>query len=194
MKTRIGRIAKLVMIPRGFRFQLLLISGTIFFLNTALYAKSIKPKTVVDYFMLLPQKGFFELKMPERKKWLYGIKGSVVDTKNDYLRMQGDGAQGSLQVALFRYKGRVLVAVYNEFEEGTLHFLCYQKGRWKDVTKATLPVPFNRFFTYTLPRYGTAIKVIRGNDFYRSKPSSTKAYDLVWRRGRFIVRRSREGN
>jgi hypothetical protein len=149
--------------------------------------KTTNPETVVDYFLLLPQKGFFELEKLERKKWLYGTQGSVVDIKNDYLRMQGDGAQGSLQVALFRYKAQVLIAVYNEFEDGTLNFLRYDKGKWKDVTKVMLPVPFNRRCTYTLPRYGTSIRVTRGNGF-DYEGDGKKLYDLVWAKGRFLIR------
>lgn len=174
---------------RHFNSGLLFTFIAVLLVSAELQGKTVKPKTVVDYFMLLPQRRFFEIEKSERKKWLYGIKESVVDTKNDYLRMQGDGAQGSLQVALFRYKGRVLVAVYNEIEGGSLHFLRYENEHWKDVTKSLLPLPFNPRCTYTLPHHGTTIKVTRGNSFdYRG--DGKKLYDLAWSKGRFGLRHS----
>jgi len=108
--------------------------------------------------------------------------------------MAGDGAQGTLQVALFRYQGRVLVAVRNEADMGFLDFLRYENGRWKNVTKAVLPVPFNERYIYTLPRYGTVIKVTTRDDIYddtERKPKVKRVYDLLWVRGKFKVKRYR---
>jgi hypothetical protein len=147
---------------------------------------------VLDYFLLLPN-SFFEIdrSVIGRKKWLYGIGRGVVDIKNDYLRMQGDGAQGTLNVALFRHKGKVLVAVQNEAEEGSLSFLRYAGGVWKDTTTEVMPIPYNDRNTYIVPRYGTTIKVLRGNSFYDTKPDAKRArvYDFVWTGGRFKVKR-----
>jgi hypothetical protein len=70
-------------------------------------------------------------------------EGSIIDAKNDYLRMTGEAGQPTLYMALFRYKGRVLVGVYADGEGGgKLSLIRYESGRWKDVTKAMLPVPY----------------------------------------------------
>ena len=64
--------------------------------------------------MLLPAHGQFATEIPknERKEYLYtdpkqfALVKPIVDLKNDYLLLPGDGAQGTVQFAVFRYKGR----------------------------------------------------------------------------------------
>jgi len=92
-----------------------------------------------------------------------------------------------LEVCLFkRTDGSYLVAV-NGIEPPDdvwtpwLEFLTYQKGRWVDVTEATLPRWFSKQLGYELPRYGTTIRVVT--------ESGKRVYDLVWTRGRFQVKR-----
>ena len=85
------------------------------------------PKTVLDYFMLLPQ-DFFEFPISHLKSYLHdeGFEMLMVDKKNDYLRMAGDAAQATIYMALFRYKGRVLVGTYSDGEGGgILHLMRY---------------------------------------------------------------------
>ncbi|HEX8237640.1 MAG TPA: hypothetical protein VF600_16905 [Abditibacteriaceae bacterium] len=152
------------------------------------------PKTVLDYFMLLPQ-DFFEFPKSHLKSYLHDESGEIlmVDKKNDYLRMAGDAAQATIYMALFRHKGRVLVGTYSDGEGGgILHLMRYENGKWRDVTKAMLPVPYNDNYIYIIPRYGTTIKVTTGNseedwvEYGRGK----KVYELVWTQGKFKVRRS----
>jgi hypothetical protein len=160
------------------------------------------PKTVVDYYLLLPGSYFDNpnASRAERKSWLYGETGmgSVVDIKNDYLEMAGDGAQGTIYMALFRHKGRVLVGTYWYGEGGgNFRLMRYENGKWRDVTRALLPVSYREDYHYIIPRYGTTIKVTQGNDeenYDESKPfydfgKGPKIYDLVWVNGRFKVRR-----
>lgn len=54
---------------------------------------------------------------------------------------------------------------------------------WRDVTQATLPVPFDPKLVYELPRFGTTINVMneRGG----------KVYELVWTNGSFTLKRAR---
>ena len=54
--------------------------------------------TVVDYYLLLPEKTF---ETPARN-WLQNA--TVIDKQNGYMRVTGDGAQPSFEVALFRYE------------------------------------------------------------------------------------------
>ena len=152
-----------------------------------------KPRTVVDYFMLLPQ-DYLDIPPSKRGTWLYGenSRGSIVDIKNDYIRMAGDETQWPIYMALFRYKGRVLLGVCIVADDWTsFGLLRYENGRWKDVTTAMLPVPYNETYQYVIPRYGTTIKVTTGNGV--EHPSKyghgTKVYDLVWTQGKFKVRR-----
>ncbi len=161
-------------------------------------AKVAAPKTVLDYFLLLPARGRFATETPknQRRAWLREKSSDlkpVVDIKNDYILAPGDGAQGTIQFALFRYKGRVLVVMRDDFEDGTLDFLRYENGRWKDVTKQMMPVPYNVHYDYHVPRWGTTIKVTAGRDYFEDvKPSPNKGkkvYDLVWDKGKFKVKR-----
>ena len=158
--------------------------------KTAKPAKA-KPRTVVDYFYLLPgtnfDGGFASRAL--RTSWLRE-EGSIIDTKNDYLRMTGEAGQPTLYMALFRYKGRVLVGVYADGEGGgDLSLLRYENGKWRDVTKSMLPVPYNENYIYMIPRYGTTIKVTTGNseDNWEEYGRGKKVYDLVWAEGKFKV-------
>jgi hypothetical protein len=153
-----------------------------------------KPKIVFDYFMLLPQ-DFFEFPKSHLKSYLYDDSGEaiMVDEKNDYLHMWGDAAQASIYMALFRYKGRVLVGVYSDGEGGgILNLMRYENGKWRDVTKSMLPVPYNDNYQYIIPRYGTTIKVTTGKSEgnWQEYGRGKKVYGLVWTQGKFKVRRS----
>lgn len=142
------------------------------------------PKTVVDYFLLLPQQ-YFEVRLSERSGLL---RYCTIDLKHDYLAMPGDGAQASLRIALFRHAGRVLVAVHDrgyDPPDPTLDFLRYERGRWKKVNDEVLPADWDtnseaakyRGEIYTLPRYGSAIRV--------TDVLGEKLGKLIWKNGRF---------
>lgn len=99
----------------------------------------------------------------------------------------GDGAQTDLYVCLFkRTDGSYLIAVnYNDKDEvfeSLLDFYVYDHGRLRDVTKAVLPVTFDKRLYYELPRYGTTIVV--------TNKSGKKLYDLVWAESVFRLKRS----
>lgn len=164
-------------------------------------AKPAQPKTVLDYFLLLPAKGEFATEVPknERKKLLYanaetfGPVKPIVDIKNDYILFPGDGAQGTLQFAVFRYKGRALVVMRDDFEDGALDFLRYENGRWTDVTRQMMPAIYNVHYDYHVPRWGTTIKVTAGRKYFKDLKTSPdrgkKIYDFVWTDGQFKVKR-----
>ena len=72
-----------------------------------------KKMTIVDYYLLLPDKTF---ETPARN-WLNNA--SVIDKQNGYISISGDGAQPSFDVALFRYRdGRPLLAICSGELEG----------------------------------------------------------------------------
>src|SRR5262249_19657263 len=69
------------------------------------------PRTVVDYFLLLPDR-YFE--PGDRRELLGPLHGPLIDVKNGYISFEGDGAQQDLDVCLFRRPdGSFLVAVSN---------------------------------------------------------------------------------
>ena len=63
-----------------------------------------------------------------------------------------------------------------------LLLLSYEGGRWRDVTKALLPVAFNKKLAYKLPRQGRSIEV--------TDEGGRRLYDLTWRNDRFIINRA----
>ena len=135
-------------------FSLLLLQ---FFIALALYTnsaqtktpRSTQPQTVVDYYMLLPDK-YFEASREQRLHWMLDPKrGAIVDIKNGYLFAPGDGAQTDIHVCLFkRSDGTYLIAVnYNDRNgvfESFLDFYSYADGSLREITARVLPIPFNK--------------------------------------------------
>ena len=145
------------------------------------------PRTVVDYYMLLPDK-YFEADRDQRLHWMLDPKrGAIIDVPNGYLYAPGDGAQTDIYACIFnRANGSYLVAVnYNDKDgvfETFLDFFIYERGHLTSVTKSVLPVPFNKDLFYDLPRHGTTIHV--------TNSSGKRLYDLVWNRRVFRVKRN----
>ena len=149
-------------------------------------AQSSPPKTVLDYYRLLPEK-YFEANEEQRVKWMLDSKrGAVVDIKNGYIYAPGDGAQTSIYVCLFkRPQDSPLVAVKSHLsdtqEYTRLDFYEYKHGALVEVKETVLPVKVNEEFKYTMPRYGKSIEVrnARGKIIY----------SLVWSGRRFVLKR-----
>lgn len=159
-------------------------------------AAQTRRHTVVDYYKLLPKR-FFEIDHPEngkeRLRWLRegmsprtpAPNRSVVDLKHDFLRSAGDGAQGRLDLAVFRYQGQETLAVFDDFEEGELSFWRLGKGRLREVTRSVFPFRLPSSSSVELPRTGTTIRVLRGNG-YRVPRSKTIVGLFAWQKGRFV--------
>ena len=169
----------------------------------AAVADTNQPKTVREYFMLLPEK-YFVLEGCERAKdkdckkakidYLNTFK-EVEDNANAYLKAGCDGAQSCLEMALFkRPDGTFLVAVNRYFEMGNDYFfLDYKNGNWTDVSTRVIP-EFSKKNIYEIPRQGTTVKVYRkifekntgdGGDGFETGEKGEKLYDLVWKDGKF---------
>src|SRR5262245_43670359 len=167
---------------------LLLTIAVVSFATAAQSPNTNHPRTVVDYYMLLPDK-YFEANRDERVHWMLDPKrGAIVDITNGYLYAPGDGAQTDIYTCIFkRSSGGYLVAVgYNDKDgvfETFLDFFVYDQGHMRNVTKTVLPVRFNKGLYYNLPRHGNTIAV--------TKPSGKKLYDLVWTGHVFRVERTR---
>ncbi len=160
-----------------------------------------QPKTVREFFELLPQK-YFTLegcvdKPTKRncdraraeylKRYL-----EVEDTANGYMSGGCDGAQSCFHMALFkRPEGTYVVGLTTSFEiMERSYFLEYAGGSWRDVGRQVVP-EYGEDKVYEMPRNGTTVGVyenrkVAGED-YRERGS--KLYNLAWRGGGFIIER-----
>jgi hypothetical protein len=149
--------------------------------------QSSKPRTVLDYYLLLPDK-YFEANKEQRVKWMLDPKrGAIVDVRNGYIYAPGDGAQMSIYVCLFKKAdGSYLIGVkssyWEDIEYTDLDFYIYEGGGFLEVTKSVLPIAENEELKYEMPRYGTTVKV-------RNKRGK-KIYELVWGGERFRLKRA----
>ena len=166
------------------------------------YAQTKEPKTVRDFFYLLPQK-YFEIGCcgvhdePDTEKahskYLETFL-SVDDPANGYLEAGGEAGQGSIKLALFKQPTGTYIIGVETYTEMTEHnyFLEYRKGRWYDVSSKVVP-QFSKNKLYILPRYGTKIEVFakkvveRINKDQVIYETGAKLYDLVWRNGKFTI-------
>ncbi len=173
------------------RLRFLLVVLAIFVTSCASGAQSVNtnhPRTVVDYYMLLPDK-YFEANRVERLHWMLDPKrGAIIDIRNGYLYAPGDGAQTDIYTCVFkRSDGTYLVAVnYNDKDgvfETFLDLFVYERGHLTNVTNSVLPVPFSKLLFYELPRHGTTIRV--------TDTSGDRLYDFVWNRRVFKVKHAR---
>ncbi len=147
-------------------------------------AQSATPRTVLDYYLLLPEK-YFEANKEQRVKWMLDPKrGAVVDIKNGYIYAPGDGAQTSIYVCLFkRPQSSPLIAVKSypsDTDEFTyLNFYEYKDGALVEIKKGVIPVKINEELKYEMPRYGKSIVV--------TNRRGKRIYSLVWSGRRFAL-------
>jgi hypothetical protein len=163
---------------------------------SAVSAQSKGPKTVRDYFMLLPGQ-YFSLdccmeSTPKKSKEKY-LKQylDVEDTANGYMKGGGDGAQDGFEMALFKKPdGSYLIGFYN-IGEGDVEdvpntvFLQYRAGKWTDVSKTAVPNYNPKKNIYQLPRNGTTVEVFQKDEAASDFNKGKKLYDLAWAKGKF---------
>ncbi|MEW6738230.1 MAG: hypothetical protein AB1489_43555 [Acidobacteriota bacterium] len=152
--------------------------------DIAVVAWQAEPKNVKDYYLLIPEK--FILLSRETREQLLSDPGMTVDIGNGYLSYNASDNPEEFELALFKRPDSSYLVAFSipydsDFPDNTslLYFLRYEKGSWRDVTKETLPLPFNKRLTYRLPRLGTTIKVIN--------EKGKKVYDLIWSGGKFEI-------
>lgn len=159
-----------------------------------------RPKTVRDFFNLLPQK-YFPLEGcvrgrdrncdRARAEYLKTFL-EVEDTANGYMKGGCDGAQSCFELALFkRPDGTYVVGLTDSHEESQhTYFLVYAGGAWSDISARVVP-EYGENKIYELPRFGTAVAVYANEKVpdggYRER--GRKLYDLVWKGGRFTIKR-----
>jgi hypothetical protein len=156
-------------------------------------AQPPEPKTVADFFLLVPERYMEGYDLRFREEMLRGERrGVVVDIPNGYISYDASDNPSGFEFAVFRKSnGSYLVAysdgAFYDWEFGkeignwpTLFLLSYEGGRWRDVTRASLPAGFDEKLAYTLPRKGTSIEAWDGRG---------RHYTLTWRDDRFRLNR-----
>lgn len=171
------------------------------------YAQTEQPKTVRDFFNLLPSK-YFEIlccgagpgtdRLTAHTRYLETFL-RVEDTANGYLEGGCDGGQSCITMALFKKPGGTYVVGIQT--AGTMsehnYFLEYRGGKWHDVSSKVVP-QFSRDKAYDLPRYGTTVEVFSTRIVERISPDQVirdrgaKLYDLVWKNGRFEIKSEKQ--
>ncbi|HQZ95261.1 MAG TPA: hypothetical protein PLP21_03030 [Pyrinomonadaceae bacterium] len=178
--------------------RLIWLTFVIALLPLAASAQSKTPKTVRDFFMVLPDK-YFSLDccmtMPRSKQKPEYLKRylKVEDTANGYMSGYGDAAQEGFVMALFkRPNGSYLIGFYTYGEGGIEDtpwtvFLDYKAGKWTDVSRKSIANYSKEKYVYELPRNGTTVQVFEkdenGTDWNKGK----KLHDLVWKDGKFTL-------
>ena len=167
-------------------------------LPAAVFCQTTPPKTVRDYFYLLPPKYFtLEGCAPATDKNCNRARREYIenfleteDTANGFWKSGCDGAQSCLTLVLFkRPAGNYVVALKTEFEMGsTNYFLEYKNGRWLDLGAQVIP-NFSPNNIYELPQNGTTIEVFAKNKTSEDSEKGKKLYNLVWKNGKFSVKR-----
>jgi hypothetical protein len=148
-------------------------------------AQLAEPKTVVDYFLAVPEK-YIGYPREEREVLIKG-QGITLDIKNGYLAYKASDNPEEFEFALFKQTdGTYLVAINFDADpdfdsKSKLHLLTYNNGRWSEVTKEVLTVPFNGQYIYTLPRVGTTIKV--------TTLKGKRVHDLIWANNKFQIKK-----
>lgn len=171
-----------------------------FLLGQIASAQVKQPKTVRDFFNLLPQR-YFPLEAcsakptqkncdQARKEYLKSYL-EVEDAANGYMKGGCDGAQYCFTLALFkRANNTYIVALHVEGDEqDENYFLEYKGQRWLNISAQVIP-KFSQNNVYELPRQGTTVGVFKKNKAnINDRDRSTKLYDLVWKNGTFTIKK-----
>lgn len=157
-------------------------------------AQSPEPKTVADFLLLVPERYTVGHDRRFREELLRGEhRGGVIDIPNGYISYDASDNPSGFEFAIFKKSnGKYLVAystgAFHDPELGkelgnwpVFYLLSYERGRWSDVTRSVLPVPFDKSLAYGLPRQGRSIGVWNAR--------GRRLYDLTWRNDRFRVSR-----
>lgn len=179
-------------------FFLLLI--LVFFAASSTLAQAKSPKTVRDYFRLIPS-DYFSISCCDGnvnefvKKYV-----TVEDNKNLYLKgedTEEDQKYSGLVLKIFpNPKGKTIVGLYSHsINWSDYYFLELRSGKLVNVSKTIPQYSLNNI--YEFPRTGMTIGVYQkkfdspkkilnaDNGVSRGK----KLYDLVWQNGKFTVKK-----
>lgn len=148
-----------------------------------------EPKTVVDFFLLVPEH-YVGYPLDFRQELVRGERrGTVIDIKNGYISWNASDNPEEFEFTIFRKNNGKYIVAFSSPGEAELFpprffLLSYDNGRWRDVTRQLLPVAYDKRADYKLPQRGRSIVVSRN---WRAR------YRLTWKNDRFRVDR-RLGN
>ncbi len=167
--------------------------------SQTIVSQTNQPKTLREFFALLPSKYFtLEGCEPQKDKNCEKARAEYIktfleveDTKNGFWKSGCDGAQSCLTMALFkRLDASYIVHILTEFEMGEdSYFLEYKNGKWSDIGAEIVP-EYSAKNTYVPPQKGTTVEVFKKN-FPEPNVSErgTKIYDLQWKEGKFSIKK-----
>jgi len=120
-------------------------------------------QSISDYFSRIPSQSFTE-GTPGQLVNLAKNGQGFVDPRNGFLRLDGDGAQVSLQVALFRFedKSPLLIVAWGNLEEPDFTHLTLFREKGGKMVKANrniLPAADSEGHRFELPRHGRTILI-----------------------------------
>jgi hypothetical protein len=169
--------------------------------NETARTQTERPKTVRDFFNLMPQK-YFTLERcvdkptknncdKARAEYLKNYL-EIEDTANGYMKGSCDGAQSCFTMALFkRPNGTYIVAINKLFEMGEeTHFLEYSSGKWKDIGLKIIP-EYSKEKTYELPRKGTTIEVYELREMKKDSLNAARNLRYSLANGNFSIKNRR---
>ena len=190
----------------------LVLSLCIFFLFRPDLAQ-INLTTVTDYYLSLPGgiygiEGTQDSEIPgfeddfffyanernESQSAIRKYRKSIIkieDLKNGYLRLEGKGWDGWVEIALFKKSDESYVVAISQVgcgpgSKGGLLFATYKNSKWKNVTKQVFPYEVQTENYYKLPRTGTTIELICGDDSNKTCRNGTALGKFKWNREKFI--------
>ena len=148
---------------------LLLIGSTAFGQKAKPQTTDKKPRTVVDFLLLLPKNYIGNYTVAGRQKYLKDT--GTIDAANGYLSFAGDRENDPfVVVAIFKKDdGNYLITTaVSGADQQKYYFLDYDGKKFVDATKRVLPAEFgtNKFnegYSCELPRYNRTINC-RDND------------------------------
>jgi hypothetical protein len=176
------------MAPVTLRHVLLLLLLSIVPVHAALAdGKPADPKTVTDYFLLVPMRYMPYYDLDFRQQVVRGERrGTIIDIPNGFLSWDASDNTEYFEVAIFRKSNGRHVVAYNvpyddQFPDASVFLLLtYESGEWRDATRELLPITYDRTDTYSLPRRGKSILVGRVNG---------QSFELKWENDRFVLQK-----
>lgn len=173
-----------------------------------------QPQTVTEFYLALPGSVngiagtedldgsefkddffFYSNERNESRSAIIKYRKSLIkteDIKNGYLRLESGEWEGWAEIVLFKKTGgKYLVAVSQvgcgPSCDGGVMFLYYKNGKWTNVTKQVFP--FESSYGpgyYRLPRVGTTIELICGDESGETCRDGEKLAEFKWNKKKFV--------
>jgi hypothetical protein len=147
-----------------------------------------EPKSVADFFLLVPEK-YLPYDLRFREELLRNQhRRAIIDVRNGFIAWDASDAPDAFEFVLFRKSNGSYLVAYNDLgddfdgvngDSNGLMLLSYESGKWHDVTGAMLPASADKSLVYKLPRQGKTIEV--------SDEERRRLYTLTWTKDRFSV-------